>query len=245
MTNLIKCYFDYRKVLEQFGPDEATADLDSGALMHAFLAASFVDHAPRPFAYGNYLLRRRRERQPSDARFTNYFLGYSPFRLADLRDSMPHDLRPLINWHTSRECEMPYHRSGQHVEFMTRLMPTERYRSNETGKSVEKDAYLVAREELGSEAPSREVVYRRWLAEKLQSAAVLTRASIPAVAFTRVMRKGRLQPTGARAITRPQFPDIVVQGTLQVKDPEWFDTMLARGVGRQKAFGYGMLLLRA
>jgi len=37
----------------------------------------------------------------------------------------------------------------------------------------------------------------------------------------------------------------LIGGTLSVRDPEAFAAALAAGVGRHKAFGFGMLLLRA
>ena len=35
-----------------------------------------------------------------------------------------------------------------------------------------------------------------------------------------------------------------VEGTLTVGDPDAFSRLLARGIGRHRAFGFGMLLLR-
>ncbi|GHE81823.1 hypothetical protein GCM10019059_44550 [Camelimonas fluminis] len=48
------------------------------------------------------------------------------------------------------------------------------------------------------------------------------------------MRKGR----------RIEGPDATFHGSLVVTDPEAFTILLARGVGRHRAYGYGMLLLR-
>ena len=39
-------------------------------------------------------------------------------------------------------------------------------------------------------------------------------------------------------------PDATLQGTLAVVDSGAFQALLARGVGRHRAFGFGMLLLR-
>jgi CRISPR system Cascade subunit CasE len=36
----------------------------------------------------------------------------------------------------------------------------------------------------------------------------------------------------------------LLRGELTVADPDAFSALLARGVGRHRAFGYGMLLLR-
>ena len=39
-------------------------------------------------------------------------------------------------------------------------------------------------------------------------------------------------------------PDAVMRGILTITDAEAFFNLLTRGVGRHRAFGYGMLLLR-
>ena len=39
-------------------------------------------------------------------------------------------------------------------------------------------------------------------------------------------------------------PDALFTGEITVADPEAFCRLLARGVGRHRAFGFGMLLLR-
>jgi CRISPR system Cascade subunit CasE len=39
-------------------------------------------------------------------------------------------------------------------------------------------------------------------------------------------------------------PDAVMRGNLIVSDPAAFAQLLARGIGRHRAYGFGMLLLR-
>jgi len=39
-------------------------------------------------------------------------------------------------------------------------------------------------------------------------------------------------------------PDVVLAGQLRVTDPQAFAQLLAKGVGRHRAFGFGLLLLR-
>jgi CRISPR system Cascade subunit CasE len=40
-------------------------------------------------------------------------------------------------------------------------------------------------------------------------------------------------------------PDAVLAGQLRVTDPKAFTQLLASGVGRHRAFGFGLLLLRS
>jgi CRISPR system Cascade subunit CasE len=82
---------------------------------------------------------------------------------------------------------------------------------------------------------SREAVYTDWLAQRLDGAAMLQ----PGVRLTRFQRV-----RAAREGYSPEGPDAILQGDLIVDDSSGFQKSLAQGVGRHKAYGYGMLLLR-
>ncbi len=47
-----------------------------------------------------------------------------------------------------------------------------------------------------------------------------------------------------RALHSLAGPDVSFTGVLTVADPDRFATLLAHGVGRHAAFGFGMLLLK-
>jgi CRISPR system Cascade subunit CasE len=83
---------------------------------------------------------------------------------------------------------------------------------------------------------TREEVYLSWLADRLGSAATLDLTSSRLASFERseARRNGR----------RVEGPDAVIHGTLLVGDPGAFTEALAKGIGRHRAYGYGMLLLR-
>ena len=80
-------------------------------------------------------------------------------------------------------------------------------------------------------------VYVEWLAERFGGAAAIEAGSCRLAAFqrSRAVRGGKAGPEG---------PDATLQGTLAVGDPEAFVQLLRRGIGRHRAYGYGMLLLR-
>lgn len=84
---------------------------------------------------------------------------------------------------------------------------------------------------------SRESVYTTWLAERLAGAADIDTDECRLAAFTRsrTVRGNRLGPEG---------PDAVLHGDCIIRDSDEFSKRLRRGVGRHKAYGYGMLLLR-
>jgi CRISPR system Cascade subunit CasE len=50
--------------------------------------------------------------------------------------------------------------------------------------------------------------------------------------------------TGKRRVHTITGPDAVFKGEIQVTDGEAFARLVTRGVGRHRAFGFGMLLLK-
>ena len=135
--------------------------------------------------------------------------------------------------------------AGQKLGFDLRLRPVVRLASAlagrdeggaevHFGKGAEVDAFLAA--VLRGKATTREASYRDWLAERLGAAASLDLETTRLVSF----RRKRVQRDGKRL----EGPDVVLHGTLTVTDPSAFADLLARGVGRHRSYGYGMLLLR-
>lgn len=135
--------------------------------------------------------------------------------------------------------------AGQHLGFDLRLRPVVRLASELSGadeggvpvsfrKGAEIDAFLAAT--LRDRQTTREGAYLDWLAARLAPVAMLEQAGSRLASFqrSRVQRNGR----------RIEGPDAVVHGTLTVTDPAAFADLLARGVGRHRSYGYGMLLLR-
>lgn len=149
-------------------------------------------------------------------------------------DSMRSLPRPASGW-----------TSGQRLGFDIRLRPVVRLASALSGKTengddvsfrkgAEVDAFLAAA--LRDRKPTREDIYLEWLAEKLGPAAVLDLAASRLTSFER----SRIQRNGKRL----EGPDAVIHGTLTILDPLAFAGLLARGIGRHRSYGYGMLLLR-
>lgn len=66
-------------------------------------------------------------------------------------------------------------------------------------------------------------------------------ARVEAFRFTRLLARNR--SAGQSRSQHTDGPDATITGTLVVDDPSLFATGLARGVGRFRAFGFGMLLL--
>jgi DNA polymerase I len=79
----------------------------------------------------------------------------------------------------------------------------------------------------------REEIYRTWLAKRLGKAARLESA-----------RMVRFERTKAERRKRLDGPDATFHGELTISDGAAFSELLASGLGRHTAYGYGMLLLR-
>jgi CRISPR system Cascade subunit CasE len=81
---------------------------------------------------------------------------------------------------------------------------------------------------------SREPLYCDWLAARLAPAADL-------LADTRLVRFRRIRISRE---ARREVPEAVFHGTLRITNPAAFARLLARGVGRHCAYGFGLVLLR-
>ena len=104
-------------------------------------------------------------------------------------------------------------------------------------------------------APEREAVYRDWLAARFADAVDMEAVRLTALRDARLWRRGAPR-SGAASLMyqrpRARFRDravigrreAVFEGTLQVIDAAGLHALLARGIGRHRAFGFGMLLLR-
>lgn len=142
-------------------------------------------------------------------------------------------------------------RVGQRLGFDLRVRPVRRLRSDietatgQIGKGTEFDAFLLealrqhpaACSGMAEAKRTREGVYLDWLAERLAPAATLDRSATRLVRFQRTFV--------ARGNHGLEGPDATFHGTLTVVDTDAFTAVLSRGVGRHRAYGYGMLLLRS
>lgn len=113
-----------------------------------------------------------------------------------------------------------------HADLRGRAQPERR-------AGAETDAFLARLLRAGG-ATTREAVYVDWLADRLAPAARLEEARLTRFERSRAVRS-----------SLTEGPDATLQGTLEIADPEAFAALLARGVGRHRAYGYGMLLPRA
>jgi len=223
------------------------AAFDEGRALHHLLGEMFGPGALRPF---RLLVPPRR----TDGNLYAYSaLDAAALRAAAHAHALPDQLRvPSPERLESKPMSSEW-RVGQRLGFDLRARPVRRLRhtletpsGNRMGaKGAEIDAFLLEAlrrypEEPGGmadEERTREAVYLDWLTERMSGAAALEPSTCRLARFRRT-RIARGEQGG------PEGPDATIHGTLTVSDPTAFTAMLARGVGRHRAYGYGMLLLR-
>jgi CRISPR system Cascade subunit CasE len=213
---------------------------DSGYLAHVLMGEAFGTMAPSPFA-----LRDRSGKHLS-------VLGYSRHSAAQLMEQASACAEPVIfnslNWSACVSKPMPnMWQEGQNYFFEVRACPVVRMAksSPKCRKGAEVDSFLQRCWEVDDPARpvNREEVYRDWLAGQFdrQGAAKLKKFALVGFRRNKLLRRSHDQNRMSKTVERP---DALIKGTLEVRDGLLFSDLLARGVGRHRAFGFGMLLLK-
>lgn len=211
------------------GPDHA---------MHCLLTECYGDLAPKPF----------RLITPRGAS-AGIFYGYATAGAAALQEAAsvfadPLHCRIMPPGQVASKPMPTQWTAGRRLGFEVRVRPTRRLH-RPAGKNgdgpvhaAERDAWLMQALDDGQETRTREAVYIDWLAERLAQSGGAQLESAALVSFQRT-RAYRKRGGGAS-----EGPDALLRGTLIIANPAAFAHLLARGVGRHRAYGYGMLLLR-
>ncbi len=218
---------------------------DEGYAMHCLLTESFGERAPKPF---RLITPRGRGLTSSDThRFRGVLYGYGYAGADALQEASTLYADPLqcsalqVGGLKSKPMPVAW-RSGQRLDFEVLIRPTiRRSKRAASHPGTEWDAFLweAIQHPKGGMKRSREDVYNDWLREQFQrrgGAQLEKKVSLKSFQRTRVIRK-----RGSRPI---EGPDAIMSGTLTITDGDEFAELLARGIGRHRAYGYGMLLLR-
>lgn len=228
--------------LTAFAIAERVADDDSGYALHLALRRRYGRAAPQPF-----LLRADGPGGPD-------VIGYAanPEALAEAAALPPADDRLAgIFPHSPASRAMPETwRTEARYGFEVRVRPLVRFggrvreaRSTRGDawrrRAGEIDAFLAACEKANGAPVDRETVYRDWLVARMQGAAEITSVQMVRHQRLRTHRSSHGRAGGTTA----EASEAVFRGALSVADPDAFIRLLARGVGRHAAFGFGMLLL--
>ena len=220
---------------------------DEGAALHHLLGETFGPAALQPF---------RLMVAPRMRRGTLY--AYAEADAEELRRiarevGAPEALAALDAARLEEKAMPDVWTPGRRLGFDVRLRPVVRLASEVAPpadrqggrrhgfrKGAEVDAFLAAalddpdRAAMANAGRTREEVYCEWLNARLGEAADVERAILAVFRRTLAARGGKAR----------EGPDATLHGTLVVRDSDAFADRLRRGIGRHKAYGYGMLLLR-
>ncbi len=230
--HLIQIELDWSLVLQN--ASQLRAGTDPGYHLHAWLAGVFGPGVLQPFRW----MERR-----------GVLYGYSKESedglLARADQFADPKARSAIRMLASKGMPKTWS-TDTRAGFSLRVAPTVRLSSAVEGrapKGAEVDAYLAARWRSEEEAPTRAVVYERWVAGQLSrhGDVQLEQFEIEKHRLAKIVRRDQRGRRRAVALT---LPDVECTGVLRVRDADRFHHLLERGVGRHRAFGFGMLLLR-
>lgn len=231
---------------------------DMGYTIHAATRALWGEIAPQPFVW-----------QEEKGQILGYAVSDGE-TLREVRNSCSREDAELLRkaFCLPEFCtkKMPeVFPAGQKFNFQVLCCPIRRQTSPTSGKKCQSDAWLGAVYNLyrgkggaegtgcptvisfyrqhPDECPSPETVYKEWLTEQF------TRSGGARVLFSnikgsRTIRVARRPGSGAPVLqAKRSTPEVLFRGCLQVENQDAFSQILARGVGRHRAFGFGMLLL--
>lgn len=214
------------------------AGVEDGYAWHALLAAVFgADAAPRPFR-----VQTRRGRPP----ILLFYSGKDAAALAEAAAFADPQAYAALGMDGLATRPMPALPPGRRLAFDLRVRPVQRSdRGGDRARTRERDVLIVAREAADDPGLPPERVYPDWVTAQLgRHGAAVERLTLRAVEGEDVQRRGPPGKDGRRPLRRIAGHSVVVDGILRIDDAEIFRTALARGIGRHRAFGYGMLLLR-
>lgn len=214
--------------------------MDTGYLVHCVLGELFGDAAPKPFA-----ITRAQGRAVE-------VLGYTELekealvREADaFADPVSH---AMCDWDAFEVKSLPDNwPTGTRVGFTVRVCPVVRMpRGCKTHRpGAEVDAFLARCATMGDQPTKidREGVYCEWFGEQIQrlGGVRIVRAGLESFQLEQLLRRTQGAERHVRINKRPEA---TITGELEVTDSDAFVALLRRGIGRHRAFGFGMLLLR-
>jgi CRISPR system Cascade subunit CasE len=220
-------------------------DMDTGYAVHCYLKELFGVNAPAPFAVTPFV------EKASAGRFLTV-VGYTRTGKEELENYAQALSDPAVyegcDW--SRMASKPLPAKWPHgarFAFEVRACPTVRKGSEGPfhKKGAEVDVFISRCWEVSNPdvVVSREQVYGQWLSNQIDRIGGAKLRAFKLKAFERecLFRRDHL---AERKFHRTEKPSAIFGGSLEVTDSALFTRLMQRGIGRHRAFGFGMLLLR-
>ncbi len=224
-------------------------DVDLGYLVHCQLGELIREAPPKLFALP--ALSRPNPR-PNSALEVLAYSSVSGERLVERARTFatPEQWKALVDGRIDSKPMPSSLPVGSEVGFEVRTCPVVRTKRKMDGGRTESgdrelDVFLLEVERHPETKPGtldRRAIYETWLEGRFgsSSGASLESRSVIAIRRERVLRREQGDERKARAFDRP---DVVFRGRLRVTNPERFHSSLSHGIGRHRAFGFGMMLL--
>ena len=197
-----------------------------GYALHVWLAAMFGAHAPKPFRFVEKSYELMGYAQADAATLLDHAHAFAPAHAfaALTPDSLATKALPA-SW-----------REGQRLQIDVLACPVSRK------ENTEKDVYLRALDLQGDATPSRSEIYAEWFRRQWNSTLEFEQLELIGFSRRRLLRRPLIDgQRNSRSIERPQA---TFRAIVRVVDDKAFSTTLARGIGRHRAFGFGMVLLK-
>lgn len=200
-----------------------------GYTLHAWLSALFGAHAPKPFHYF-----------PRRSEVLAYCAAESTLLLEHARKFASPQAWAALDTDGVASKPMPARwKTGQRLRIEVLTCPVSRQGSDE------KDVYLRSLDRLGDNAPPRADVYRDWFIRQWneKNGTVLYFEHVELLGMTSRSRLLRRTRNGGNRLRIVERPKALFAADVAIADGERFGEILGRGIGRHRAFGFGMVLL--
>ena len=221
------------RFLRAQGLDHPRHGPDLGYGVHAWLKAAFGDLAPRTW------------RLLADPHRPTRLLGYTAATVEMLCDHLREFADPSVFAVCPPDAiagkPMPRWKSGRRLGFEVLCCPVGR----KARTRIEKDLFLIhADRDVGREL-DRAAIYCEWLRPRLEYGEASRIERLWLEGFRRVHQQRKHQrEVGKRSIRSLERPEAIMAGVLRIEKAGSFADLIAKGIGRHRAFGYGMLLVK-
>lgn len=236
---MVQMQFDARKIMIQASESGLfKANVDEGYYIHQQILEMFGKNVFSTFC----IIGQK-------AGWINV-LAYSSQSAKDLQELAKEHSSPLryasCNWEMFSSKPMPqYWPTGKKYHFEVKTCPVVRIgkSSGKFKKGAEVDVFLNALNSEDSLKQSREQVYKKWGLEQFARSTAAKVESIRLEGFKRTKFLRRSQG-GNRIAKIIERPEAYLKGEILIQDGEKFNDLMAKGIGRHRSFGFGMLLLK-
>jgi CRISPR system Cascade subunit CasE len=204
----------------------ARDDEGSGYALHVWLAAMFGEHAPKPFRFFE-----------RDCELLGYARADAETLLEHAHAFAPaHAFASLTPDSIATKAMPASWREGQRLQIDVLACPVSRK------DDTEKDVFLRALDRQGDAAPPRPEVYTDWFRRQCGASIEFDQLQLTGFSRRRLLRRPSI--AGQRKPLSIERPQATFRAIARIVDAKAFSTILARGIGRHRAFGFGMVLLK-